>query len=150
MKRATLLGALAVGMVFGVAVWGWAQTDARPTAVDNEMKAMDTNGDGKISAEEHAAGVSRMFTTMDANTDGKVTASEMTAAHDRVTGTKPAKGEMTAAEKIKTIDTNGDGILTADEHAAGARTMFDRMDTDKDGFLSKAELAAGHAMKMRK
>ena len=28
--------------------------------------------------------------------------------------------------------------------------MFDKMDTGKDGFVSKAELAAGHAKRMKK
>jgi hypothetical protein len=28
--------------------------------------------------------------------------------------------------------------------------MFDKMDTDKDGFLTKAEVAAGHAKMMSK
>ena len=48
------------------------------------------------------------------------------------------------------IDTDGDGILSAEEHAAGSRSMFEKMDTDKDGFLTKSELAAGHASMMKK
>ena len=91
-----------------------------------------------------------MFTTMDTNGDGKVTAEEMTTAHGESPARSRPQGEMSAAEKIKTIDANGDGMLTAEEHAAGAKTMFERMDTDQDGFVSRAEMAAGHAMKMRK
>jgi hypothetical protein len=67
-----------------------------------------------------------------------------------VTGQKARTGDLPAAEKIKVIDTNGDGILTAEEHAAGSRSMFDAMDTDKDGALSEAELLAGHAKMLRK
>ncbi|MDQ2870740.1 MAG: EF-hand domain-containing protein [Acidobacteriota bacterium] len=111
---------------------------------------MDTNKDGKISADEHAAGAKQMFDAMDANKDGKVTAAEMEAAHERVTGKKAVKSDMTAAEKIKAIDTDGDGVLTAEEHAAGSRAMFEKMDTNKDGFLSRDELAAGHARMMAK
>ena len=91
-----------------------------------------------------------MFAAMDANRDGKVTAAEMTAAHRRVTGSKASKSDMSAADKIKVVDTDGDGILTADEHAAGSRAMFEKMDTDKDGFLTRDELAAGHASMMKK
>jgi Ca2+-binding EF-hand superfamily protein len=111
---------------------------------------MDANKDGKISADEHATGAKKMFDTMDRNKDGKVTAAEMDAAHRRITGTKTTKSDMTAAEKIKVIDTNLDGVLTAEEHAAGSRAMFEKMDTDQDGFLTKNELAAGHARMLKK
>ena len=117
---------------------------------DAEFAAMDTNKDGKVSAEEHATASKKMFDMMDANRDGKVTAAEMTAAHRRVTDKKAKKSDMSAADKIKVIDTDGDGILTAEEHAAGSRAMFEKMDTDKDGFLTKDEIAAGHAQMMKK
>jgi hypothetical protein len=111
---------------------------------ETAFESMDTNGDGKISADEHAAAASRMFDKMDTNKDGKVTAAEMTAAHQQVTGKKAEKGELSATDKIKKFDTNGDGVLTADEHEAAARSMFEKMDTDHDGYLTKAELTAGH------
>jgi Ca2+-binding EF-hand superfamily protein len=57
---------------------------------------------------------------------------------------------MTAAEKIKIVDTNGDGVLTADEHAAAAISMFEKMDVDHDGYLTKAELKVGHEKYMHK
>ena len=150
MKHVKRTGALVIAFACGAIAAG-AQPAADPKSAGDPMwKTMDANGDGKISPEEHAAGASRMFATMDANGDGRVTAEEMAAAHGKVTGARPAPGEMTAAEKIKVIDTDGDGVLSAAEHTAGSKAMFDRMDTDKDGFLSKAEMAAGHAMKMRK
>jgi Ca2+-binding EF-hand superfamily protein len=114
------------------------------------FQAMDANHDGKVSRDEHAAAARKMFVTMDANKNDKVTAAEMDAAHEKVAGQKAKPGDMTAAEKIKVIDTDADGILTAEEHAAGSRKMFDTMDTDKDGALSEAELAAGHAKMLRK
>lgn len=119
-------------------------------AADTHFKAMDTNGDGRLSPDEHAAGAKKMFDTMDANKDGTVTSGEMDAAHEKVTGKKATKADMSSAEKIKVVDTNGDGMLTADEHAVGSKKMFDKMDTDKDGFVSKAELEAGHAKMMKK
>jgi len=142
-------GALLLALAGGVGRPALAQS-AQPSAVDSEMKTMDTNGDGKLSAAEHAAGARRMFETMDANKDGRVTTAEMDAAHERVTGRKAVAGDMTSAEKIKVIDTDGDGALTAEEHRAGSQAMFERMDTDRDGFLSKDELAAGHAKMLSK
>jgi Ca2+-binding EF-hand superfamily protein len=143
MKRSRLAGAVAMSVAGSVAK---AQAPpAKPSAAANEMKSMDTNGDGKLSAEEHAAGAQRMFDTMDANNDGKVTAAEMDAARERVTGTKAVPGAMSSADKIKVIDADGDGALTAAEHATGSKKMFERMDTNKDGFVTLEELAAAHS-----
>ena len=86
-----------------------------------------------------------MFDTMDADKDGIVTSSEMDAGHEQITGHKPGTSELSSEEKIRVVDTNVDGILTTEEHAAGSRRMFQKMDTDKNGVLSRAELATGHA-----
>jgi len=126
-----------------------AQAIAGP-AIDKEFTSMDTDHDGKVSAAEHAAGAKMMFGKMDANHDGKVTAAEMTAAHQAITGQAAKKSDMPAADKIKAVDSDVDGVLTADEHAKASASMFAKMDADKDGFLSKQEMAAGHAAMMKK
>ena len=113
---------------------------------DTRFETMDADGDGKISPDEHTAAATRMFDTMDANKDGKVTAAEMDGAQQKLLGkkhVKSAKGEMTAAEKIKIIDTNGDGVLTQDELSMAAMAMFEKMDTDKDSFLTKCRDPGG-------
>jgi len=112
-------------------------------AGDDKAKLMDTDGDGKVSSAEHAAGAKTMFTQMDANSDGKVTAAEMDAAHAKK-GAKAGTMKMTSAEKIKKIDTDGDGALSASEHDAGSAQMFTKMDADGDGFITAAEMKAGH------
>jgi Ca2+-binding EF-hand superfamily protein len=62
---------------------------------------MDGNGDGKISAEEHAAGASAMFAKVDANHDGSVTAEEMKAGHAAM-GEGSKKGcDMPCCDKMK-------------------------------------------------
>jgi Ca2+-binding EF-hand superfamily protein len=115
------------------------------------MEMMDANGDGQVSRDEHTLAAKKMFDTMDADKDGKVTATEMEAAHAQIAGkdAKKMKGHMTAADKIKKVDANGDGMLSVAEHGTGADTMFDKMDTDKNGSLSKAELEAGHKTLMK-
>ena len=143
MKRLMIAGAVAVSVA------GTLASAQGPSQETIEMKMMDTNGDGKLSPEEHAAGAKRIFEMMDADKNGMVTAAEMDANRAR-SGKKPAPGELSSAEKIKTIDTNGDGVLSAEEHAAGSKAMFDAMDTDKDGFVTLAELALGHQRMMKK
>lgn len=124
-----------------------------------KFKMMDANKDGAVSATEHAAAATKMFGEMDANGDGSVTAQEMDARHGMKAAAKAEPKTMndaamddhamrhhkSSAEKIATMDSNGDGMLSAAEHDAGARTMFADMDSDKNGSLSRQELAAGHA-----
>lgn len=127
------------------AAGGFALPSVAFADYEARFESMDTDGDGKISMEEHAVAAGKMFDTMDANKDGRVTASEMEAAHRAITGkAKPEKGELTAAEKIKLIDGNGDGVVTEEEHTVAARSMFEKMDTNHDGFLSRDEVKAGH------
>ena len=88
---------------------------------------------------------------MDANGDGTVTASEMDSAqHAKKSAGDASKDAMSSAEKIRVIDTNGDGVLSADEHEAGARNMFQKMDSDHDGALTVEEIASGHAAMLKK
>ena len=88
---------------------------------------------------------------MDANGDGTVTASEMDAAqHAMKSAGDDSKDAMSSAEKIRVIDTNGDGALSSDEHEAGSRSMFQKMDSDHDGALTVEEIASGHAAMLKK
>src|SRR6188768_491935 len=117
------------------------------TDSDKHFKMMDANGDGKITRAEHSAAAKKMFAQCDANKDGIVTAAEMDASL-AAQGEKPGPGYKSSAEKIKVIDQNGDGKLTAAEHEAGTEKMFAQMDTNHDGALSKEECDQG--MKMLK
>lgn len=107
----------------------------------DHFKKLDADGDGKITQAEHAAGAQKMFAKADANSDGIVTAAEMDAVQASY-GDKPARTELSSAEKIRVIDQNGDGQLTAAEHAAGSEAMFAKADTDGDGSLSESECKA--------
>jgi hypothetical protein len=116
-------------------------------AGEDKLDRLDADKDGKVTQAEYAAGSKTAFDKLDANADGKVTAAEMDAAY---TTTKPGVGAAkvpSSAEKIKTLDTDGDGSLSAVEHEASSRTMFDSLDADKDGSLTAAEIKAGHEAK---
>ena len=82
-------------------------------AGDDKLDRLDADKDGKVTAAEYTAGSKTSFDKLDANADGKVTAAEMDAAY--ATTTKPGVGAAkvpSSAEKIKTLDTDGDGSLS--------------------------------------
>ncbi|HSR64211.1 MAG TPA: hypothetical protein VLM17_01225, partial [Xanthomonadaceae bacterium] len=54
--------------------------------MDDRFKSMDADGDGRLSAAEHAAGAAKMFTTADTNQDGSVSRAEFDAAHASMMG----------------------------------------------------------------
>ncbi|HJW45913.1 MAG TPA: hypothetical protein VJ484_05435 [Lysobacter sp.] len=137
-RRAGIVGVMLGGLL--VAAGAWA--GGNPA---DKFKAMDTNGDGMISANEHASGVRAMFDRMDANRDGNVTTAEMDASHKMKGGDKGMQHDMSSADKIAKMDTNGDGMMSSSEHDAGAQTKFIEMDSDKNGSVSMAEMDAGHA-----
>ncbi|HEY4367693.1 MAG TPA: hypothetical protein VGN07_10720 [Steroidobacteraceae bacterium] len=154
--RYSLVVGIAAGLIAMPTAFA-ADQDGQRSSANAELKMMDTNQDGKISAVEHAAGARQMFVLMDADKDGKVTAAEMDAAHSKMGGhadnnradNKSGKQELSSAQKIKVVDTDGDGVLTAAEHASGSEKMFASMDVDKDGSLTAAEIQSGHEALMR-
>ena len=100
------------------------------------LKALDKDGDGRISREE-AAGAPRLtqsFDRIDANGDGFLTRDELRAAH----------AAMRRAHWAR-IDSDGDGRISRAEAQAGAPRLaqnFDAIDADHDGFVTRDELRA--------
>ena len=150
-----------------LATTAYAGDESKHGSGQAELQMMDANQDGNISASEHAAGAKKMFEKMDADGDGRVTADEMDAAHEdmptarsesssssadtagsarasRLGGSTSDKPMKSASAKIKKIDTDGDDAISAAEHEAGAKKMFEKMDKDDSGTLSAAEVQAGH------
>ena len=130
---------LAVVYVFALSAGAFATDHTNEGLAEARFKALDTDGDDKLSPDEHAAGAKRMFAAMDADKDGTVTVAEMDAAHKNVTGEGPEHRPVIRG-KDQGGRQNGDGLLSAEEHAAGSKRMFHTMDIDNDGFLSRAEL----------
>ncbi|WP_199268768.1 EF-hand domain-containing protein [Cognatiluteimonas profundi] len=109
------------GLAASASAWGQA----------NPMfQHMDSNHDGRISLQEHAAAEQATFNRMDVNHDGKLTADEM----------------RTARLALGVAETSGDErAATAAENAAVAQALFERLDTDHDGRVSSAEMQAAHS-----
>jgi hypothetical protein len=55
-----------------------------------------------------------------------------------------AFGAVATEGSLQTMDTDKDGIISAAEHAAGARQTFKEMDADTDGQVTATEMDAAH------
>jgi Ca2+-binding EF-hand superfamily protein len=102
------------------------------------FKAMDKNGDGKVSRDEFP-GRPAMFERVDGNKDGFLEASEVKALAAKAgAATMPPAAQPGA--RIMAMDKDGDGKVSREEFM-GAPAMFDRLDVNNDGSLSKDEAA---------
>ena len=114
------------------------------------FRAIDANGDGKLSGDELAK-AGDALKTLDRNNDGVLTADElvppggpgMLARPGAPGQPAPQQPENQFAramlERIKQADTNGDGKLSKDEAPERMQENFGRIDTNSDGFIDKAE-----------
>ncbi len=102
------------------------------------FKAMDKDEDGKISKEEFE-GPAPLFGRLDADNDGFITREE--GARFALANRPEAAG----MDRFKAMDKDGDGKVSKEEFP-GRAPLFDRLDTNKDGFIQPGEMpgALGH------
>lgn len=101
---------------------------------------LDANGDGVIDRGEAARHprLAGKFDELDKNKDGKLAKEEMPRRHGRGFG---KKGHGPRAMMTK-LDTDKDGRISRAESAAGEGKLasrFDTMDVNKDGFIDRAD-----------
>ena len=66
------------------------------------------------------------------------------AQHHDMSGHHNAGHDMPKHAGMAMMDADGDGAVTAAEHAAGAQAMFTKADADGDGRLTHEEMMAMH------
>lgn len=99
------------------------------------LQALDTDGDGQLSADEIAAANTSLL-KLDRNHDGQLTPDEYSPKLED----KAASSDLMS--RMMAMDRNGDGVLTRDEVPERMRAMFDRGDTNHDGKLGADEIKA--------
>jgi Ca2+-binding EF-hand superfamily protein len=102
------------------------------------LRGADANHDGAITREEFLAGPIEHFNRLDANHDGAISGAEMPAPRERGEHHGPG-GEHPSP------DANGDHQLSRAEFAAMGGVMFDRLDANHDGRVTRQEAEAMHA-----
>jgi Ca2+-binding EF-hand superfamily protein len=107
----------------------------------SDFAAIDADKDGKITKPELEAFRAARVGAADADKDGKLSPAELKAqAMERAS----ARADEMVARMIERHDSDGDGLISVAEMAAGPSPLdiFDRIDRDKDGAISQAEAEA--------
>ena len=121
-------------------------------SAEDKIEKMDTNNDGLISRAEHRECAQRMFVKLDADNDGAVTGTELATEketpHNDMKRDDMGRHQQFGEDKFKMLDMDKDGRVTLAEVTSGCETMFEKMDANGDGALSKEEIEAAKKMKM--
>ncbi|HVG49476.1 MAG TPA: hypothetical protein VM899_15235 [Rubellimicrobium sp.] len=122
---------------------GIGPMDGPPNVAPLALSIYDTDGDGRITAEEIEARKAARFAAADADGDSGLSAEELVSLEQAIR----QEVEVARAEtRLQRFDDNGDGLLQAEEIEARTPRLapiFDRLDTDGDGGITQEELDAG-------
>lgn len=105
---------------------------AEPVAV--MIAAFDADGDARVTRAECMAGVTRTFNSIDTSGKGWLGYIEFADWAERWLG------DRNALPSPYETDTDGDNRVTLAELQAKIATIFNRLDKNKDGVLTRAEL----------
>ena len=114
-----------------------------PDSAKPHMQRLDINNDGVIDRAEAAKAprLAERFDQMDTNKDGKLSADER--AQMRGKHRRGARGD--GHGRMMALDTDNDGRISRSEASAGNAKFaerFDQMDVNKDGYIDRADRQA--------
>ncbi len=127
------------GAAHGVGKGRSGDHDGFPT---NMFGLLDGNGDEVLTMEEIRATWAERFSDADADGDGQLSADELSSA---IEAWRTEYRARQIKNRIERHDTNGDGLLNLEEATAATQPkrierLFERLDADGDGSITKAEM----------
>jgi Ca2+-binding EF-hand superfamily protein len=139
--------AVIVALVGALATWTVSLSEEQESHHGRSFERWDTNSDGVVTRDEvereAAERAARMFDSLDADRNGTLTKNELEQAHEKKRSAMRERGE----ERFKAADKDGDGKLSKDETGEALPHVgknFEKLDANKDGFLSAEELRSAH------
>ena len=121
------------------------------------FRSIDTNGDGLISADEASARREKVYQSLAGNNQDKGLEAEKFLLPDKPSKKKGVKANhknyqelsyvgLQARKKqvFKSMDGNGDGVVTKEEFMTAGKKRFEESDLDKDGYLTAWEFSQQH------
>lgn len=107
-----------------------------PSTAAGRFSALDTNGDGAVRKDEFNS--DKLFAVMDSNRNSRITPAELQAMLGPL-----GEGMLSAADRIRLADRNGNGYLDHEELRRSAEMRFQRLDSNQDGKVDREEFTAG-------
>lgn len=115
---------------------GMCAAQSLPTTAAGRFKVLDTNGDGAVRKDEFNS--DKLFAAMDSDRNSRITPAELQAMLGPL-----EEGVLSAADRIRIADRNGNGYLDHEELRRSAEMRFQRLDSNQDGKVEPAEFTAG-------
>lgn len=105
------------------------------------LEIYDADGDGSVTRAEFERQRGEAFARTDANQDGRIDAEEYQNEFEDRLDRQIAKNREAATRqtgvRFKALDTDADSKISPAEYAASGQRMFERLDTVKDGVVSR-------------
>jgi Ca2+-binding EF-hand superfamily protein len=111
----------------------------------HSLRGADANNDGNITREEFLARPMQHFDRLDANDDGVISADERPQRPER----QAQSGERRERGGRASPDTDGDRQVSRAEFAAMGARMFERLDANSDGRVTREEAQAARPQHRR-
>ena len=110
---------------------------------DRLLKAIDSNQDGSLSADELAA-AGASLKKLDKDGDGALSRRELQAQDEQRPGQGGGRerGAEAMQRRLKEADKDGDGRISKEEAPERMKQNFEKLDANGDGFIDQADMQA--------